>query len=286
MASWASKSTKVLLRVVLTLLLLVVGLDVGIKLAPKLAQRTGDGRRKTVFGPRSPVSRAAQPDWGGARLSFPARSTAGIVDSVSSAVEGDRSKTRTWSGTAGGVVLRQKSGTDYALTLALPASGQPGRSGVFELPSSGHFREQLFPEGLGTRSETLGGFRSCPAPPATDIPLYPWSSCRMQVGRGTACFVGFYTTRDSLEAVRSFYVRTLSRLGWERVTEDEGRKTEDGRRGLETFAKSNEDRTVVVQLREQDSVTTRIGLVAMSSGTGTRSELPDNSVMSTSNERK
>jgi hypothetical protein len=166
------------------------------------------------------------------------------------------------------------SGSDYALTLALPSPGQPGRSGLFELPSSGHFKKELLPGAADAEA------------PAADIPLYPRSSCRIQVGRGTACFVGFYTTPDSLEAVRSFYVRTLSRLGWERVTEDGGRKTEDGRRVLETFAKSNEDRTVVVQLRKQDSVTTRIGLVAMTSGMGTRSELSDNSVMSTRNERK
>jgi hypothetical protein len=143
---------------------------------------------------------------------------------------------------------------DYALTLALPFRGQPGRSGLFELPSSGHFKKELLP-GAGEAEA-----------PAADIPLYPRSSCRTQVGRGTACFVGFYLTPDSVEAVRSFYVRTLSRLGWERVTGDGGRKTEDGGREMETFTKPGEDRTVVVQLRKQDSVTTRIGLVAMSSG--------------------
>jgi hypothetical protein len=35
---------------------------------------------------------------------------------------------------------------------------------------------------------------------------------------------------------------------------------------LETFTKRNQDRSVVVQLREQDSMTTRIGLVATSEG--------------------
>jgi hypothetical protein len=118
---------------------------------------------------------------------------------------------------------------------------------MFELPSSGHFKKELLPGAADAEA------------PAADIPLYPRSSCRTQVGRGTACFVGFYLTPDSVEAVRSFYVRTLSRLGWERVAAD--------RPGLlETFAKPNEDRTVVVQLRKQDSVTTRIGLVAMASG--------------------
>jgi hypothetical protein len=152
-------------------------------------------------------------------------------------------------------VIRKKPGRDYALTLALPASGQSGQPGLFELPSSSHFRKQLLP-GTGDAEA-----------PAADVPLYPRSSCRIQVGRGTACFTGFYLTSDSVEAVRSFYVRVLSRLGWQRVTVD--------REGLlETFAKCNEDRTVVVQLRKQDSVTTRIGLVAMTP------EIPDR------NERK
>jgi hypothetical protein len=87
----------------------------------------------------------------------------------------------------------------------------------------------------------------------------------MQVGRGTACFVGFYLTPDSVEAVRSFYVQSLSRLGWQRVTA--------GRTGfLETFTKRNENRAVVLQLRKQDSMTTRIGLVATTSGSPDRSE--------------
>ncbi len=151
-----------------------------------------------------------------------------------------------------------ESPPDYALTLTLPSSGQPSRSGLFELPSSAHFRKQLLP-----------GAKDAEAP-AADIPLYPQSSCRMQVGQGTVCFVGFYLTSDSLEAVRSFYVRVLSQLGWQRAMPSplaplpmgEGK----GVRVLETFAKPNEDRTVVVQLRRQDSVTTRIGLVAMASG--------------------
>lgn len=246
---------KVLLRVVLTLLLIVLGLEVGIKLTPRLASWTGDGRRETVSGRRSPVSpaRAAQPDWGGGHLSFPASSAAGIIDSVRTASAEGPLKTQAWSGPAGGVVLRQKSGADYALTLASSAPGQPGRTALFELPSSGHFRKELLP-GDGDAEA-----------PAADIPLYPQSSCRTQVGRGTACFVGFYLTPDSVEAVRSFYVRVLSQLGWQRVNA--------GRPGLvETFAKGNEDRTVVVQLRRQDPATTRIGLVAMTSGSPDRSE--------------
>ena len=149
---------------------------------------------------------------------------------------------------AGGVVLRQKSGADYALTLALPAPGQPGRSGLFELPSSSHFKEQLFPEGMGTAEA-----------PAADIPLYPQSSCRMQVGRGTACFTGFYLTPDGVGS-GPLILRSGPWSAW--LAAGYGRP-----RGLlETFAKGNEDRTVVVQLRKQDSVTTRIGLVAMTSG--------------------
>jgi len=243
----------VLLRVALILLIAAAGLMVGITVAPRLASWTGDGRRGTVSGLRSPVSRAAQPDWGGGRLSFPAGPAARIVDSVKAASGADASKTRTYSGPVGGVILRQKPGGDYALTLAMPSPGRPGRTAVFELPSAGHFRKQLLPRAGEAEA------------PAADIPLYPQSSCRTQVGQGTACFVGFYLTPDSIEAVRSFYVRVLGKLGWQRVTA--------GRPGLlETFAKRNEDRVVVVQLRKQDSVTTRIGLVATTSGSGNRSE--------------
>jgi len=235
----------VLLRVVLTLLLVITAVAVGIRLAPRLA-RFGAGPGALTRG-------TAQPDWGGGRLSFPVGSAAAVVDSVGTAPGDDAARTQTFSGTSSGAVLRQKSGADYALALVLPSRAQLGRCGLFELPSTAHFRRQLLP-GAGDAE-----------PPAADIPLYPQSDCRTQVGRGTACFVGFYLTPDSVEAVRSFYVRALGKLGWHRVTA--------GRPGLlETFAKSNEDRVVVVQLKEQDSVTTRIGLVAMASGSPDRSE--------------
>ena len=235
----------VLLRIVLTLLLVFVGLKVGILLAPKLGIAKGGLRKTPVFlNSQLTIHHSSQPDWGGGSLSFgdvrghDPESNSGF----GSCPRSDKSDIR-----AGGAVIRHKSGADYALTLALPARGQPGRTGLFELPSSDHFKKQLLP-----------GARDAEAP-AADIPLYPQSSCRIQVGRGTACFVGFYLTPDSVEAVRSFYVRVLSQLGWQRVTPD--------RPGLlETFAKRDEDRTVVVQLRKQDSVTTRIGLVAMTSG--------------------
>jgi hypothetical protein len=255
MASWASESVKVLLRVALTVLLVILGLELGIRLAPRLA-RFGASR------PTPATRNSPQPDWGGGRLSFPARTPAGIVDSIEAASSGEvrnpkpqvqNPMTQTWSSPGGGVVLRQKPGGDHALTLALPAPGQPGRSGVFEVPSSGHFREELFP---GTEDVEA---------PAVDIPVYPLSSCRMQVGKGTACFAGFYLTPDSIEAVRSFYVRVLGQLGWQRVTAGDSPQR-DSPRLLETFAKRDEDRTVVVQLRKQDSATTRIGLVAMGSG--------------------
>ena len=237
-----------LLRVVLTLLLVFVGLKVGITLAPRLARIGAGPRALTTAG-----GGTNQPDWGGGRMSFPNRSVAGIVDSARTASQGDSSKTLAYAGPAGGVVLRQKSGADYAVTMAVPSPGQPGRSAMFELPSSGHFRKELLP---GAKDAE---------PPAADIPLYPQSRCRIQVGRGTACFVGFYLTSDSVEAVRSFYVRALGKLGWQRVAA--------GRPGfLETFAKRNEDRAVVLQLRKQDSITTRIGLVATTSGGPERSE--------------
>ena len=241
------KPMKALLRVVLTLLMAFAGLMFGITLAPRLALLMGDGKARPVSGRDSPASRAAQPDWGGGRLSFPDRSAAGVIDSVRAASPGDPASTQIYSGPEGGVVLRQKSDSDYALAMVVPSPGQPGRSAVFELPSSGHFRKELLPEAGDAE------------PPAADIPLYPQSRCRIQVGRGTACFVGFYLTPDSVEAVRSFYVRALGKLGWQRVAA--------GRPGfLETFSKRNEDRAVVVQLRKQDPTTTRIGLVATTSG--------------------
>jgi hypothetical protein len=131
--------------------------------------------------------------------------------------------------------------------MAVASPGNPGRTALFEVPSSNHFRKELLPEDGDAE------------PPAADIPLYPQSRCRMQVGRGTACFIGFYVTPDSVEAVRSFYVRALGKLGWQRVV--------TGRPGfLETFTKLSKDRSVIVQLRKQDPATTRIGLVATSSG--------------------
>lgn len=238
---------KVLLRIVLTVLLVVLAVEVGIKLTPILASWTGAGSRGTVSGFQSPVSSGAQPDWGGGRMLFSNRSAAGVIDSARTASRGDRSVSSTFSGSASGVLLQQKSDSDYALTMAMRSGGGPGRTALFEMPSSNRFRKEMLP-GDGDAE-----------PPAPDIPLYPQSRCRMQVGRGTACFVGFYLTPDSVEAVRSFYVRTLGKLGWQRVAAD--------RPGiLETFTKRDQDRSVVVQLRKQDSMTTRIGLVATSQG--------------------
>jgi len=243
---------KVLLRVVLTVLLVYVAVRAGITFAPRLA-RFGAGRAKLPSSLSAADGRTAQPDWGGGRLSVADRSVASVVDSVRTASGRDSSRTRAYSGPAGGVVLRQKSDSDYAITLAMPSLRRPGRTALFELPSSGHFREELLP-GTGDAQT-----------PAADIPLYPESRCRMQVGRGTAYFVGFYTTPDSIEAVRSFYVRALGKLGWQRVAAS--------RPGyLETFAKRNENRAVLLQLRKEDSTTTRIGLVAMASGRPDRSE--------------
>ena len=239
---------KVLLRIVLTLLLVFVAVKVGLLFAPRLA-RFGAGREATPGMLSAGGDGAAQPDWGGGQLSVSSRSAAGVIDSVKMASGGDRTKTQTFSGSASGVALRQKPDSDYALTLAVASPSRAGRTALFEVPSTGRFRKQLLP-GDGDAEA-----------PAADIPLYPQSRCRMQVGRGTACFVGFYLTPDSVEAVRSFYVRALSKLGWQRVA--------GGRAGfLETFTRRSEDRAVVLQLRKQDSITTRIGLVATCCPTG------------------
>jgi len=255
-------SLRVGLILLATLLVIGAGIALAPGLAPKLRIAKGELRKAPGFlNSRLTIHHSLQPDWGGGNLSFPAGSAAGIFDSFRTAAEGDVRghdpesnsgfgscpQTRTYSGQAGGAALREKSGGDYALALALPSSG------VFELPSTSHFRKQLLP-GAGDAEA-----------PAADIPLYPQSSCRMQVGQGTACFVGFYLSPDSVEAVRSFYVRVLNQLGWERITA--------GRQGpMETFAKRNEDRAVVVQLRKQDSVTTRIGLVVTTAGRPDRNE--------------
>lgn len=234
---------KVLLRVILTVLLVILAVEVGIKLTPSLNSWTG---RRSTSVLQSPVSGGAQPDWGGGRMSFSDRSAAGVIDSARTAANGDRMSPQTFSGRASGVLVRQKSDSDYALTMAMRSSGGSGRTVLFDMPSSGHFRKEMLPADGDAE------------PPAKDIPLYPQSRCRMQVGHGTACFVGFYLTPDSIEAVRSFYVQTLNRLGWQRVASN--------RPGVvETFTKRNQDRSVVVQLRKQDSVTTRIGLVATAS---------------------
>lgn len=238
---------------VLLAAVLVVGAGIALGLWRGHVPRTGVTRAQVTTDksrrPRSPVG----PDWGGGSLSFRAGSEAEILDSVRVAAGEDSLKTRVYAGPAGGAALREKSGGDHALALAMPSSAQPGQSGVFELPSTEHFREQLLP-----------GARDAKAP-AADIPIYPKSNCRMQVGRGTACFIGFYLTPDDVEAVRSFYVRALSRLGWQRVTSD--------RQGfLEAFTKNSEDRTVAVQFRRQDSLMTRIGLVATTPGHHDRSE--------------
>ena len=236
---------RVILRVVLILLVAVVAVEVGVRFAPRLAGLgAGPGARRLMS---AGGAGAAQPDWGGGRLSFASHTPAGLVDSVKMASRADQSRTQTFSGRSGGVLVQKKSDSDYALTMAVASPGNPGRTALFEVPSSNHFRKELLPEDGDAE------------PPAADIPLYPQSRCRMQVGRGTACFIGFYVTPDSVEAVRSFYVRALGKLGWQRVV--------TGRPGfLETFTKRNEDRSVFVQLRKQDSATTRIGLVATSSG--------------------
>ena len=243
---------KVLLRIVLTLLLVFVAVKLGLTFAPRLA-RLGAGRGTMPGMLSAGGSGAVQPDWGGGRLALSDRSAVGAIDSVKMASGADPSKTQTYSSPAGGVALRQKSGADYALTMAMPSPGKPGRTALFEVPSSGHFRKELLPEEADAEA------------PAADIPLYPQSRCRMQVGRGTATFIGFYLTPDSVEAVRSFYVQALGKLGWQRVAA--------GHPGfVETFTKRNADRAVVLQLRRQDSMTTRIGLVATTSGSPDRSE--------------
>jgi hypothetical protein len=203
---------------------------------------------------------APSPDWGGGNLSFPSGSAADIVDSVRTASDittgaGTHPRSLAYSGQGVGVVLRPTGAghKDYAVTLALPSSREPGRTGLLELPSSDHFRRELFPDSGDAQA------------PAADIPLYPGSSCRTQVGQGSDYFVGFYLTPDGIEAVRAFYVRALGRLGWQR--------TPSAPPGfLETFAKPAEGRMVIVQLREQDSATTRIGLVAMTQTSPNRNE--------------
>lgn len=238
------RALNVVLRVVLIALLAVVAVEVGLRFAPRLA------RLGTEPGTLSAAENgAAQPDWGGGRLSFANHSASGLVDSIKSAAPGEPSRTQTFSGRHSGVLLRQNSDSDYAVALAMGSRAEPGRTALFEVPSTGRFRKELLPADGDAE------------PPARDIPLYPQSSVRMQVGRGTATFIGFYLTPDSVEAVRSFYVRALTRLGWQRLAADSPGF-------LETFTKRNEDRAVVLQLRRQDSMTTRIGLVATGCPTG------------------
>jgi hypothetical protein len=253
------RPSHLLLRIVLTLLLVLVGLELGIRFAPQLRIAKRElSKASGLLNSQLTIRRSLQPDWGGGSLSLP-NDSARRADVRGHDPESNRGfGSCPQSDNSGilakaGVAIRKKPGRDYALTMAVPVSGQPGRTGRFELPSANHFKTQILP-GAGDAEA-----------PAADIPLYPQSSCRMQVGQGTACFTGFYLTPDSIEAVRSFYVRALSRFGWRRVTAD--------RAGfLETFAKPNQNRTVVVQLRQQDSATTRIGLVATFTGSPVQDE--------------
>jgi len=233
---------RVILRVVLILLVAFVAVEVGVRFAPRFAQLGASPRLLTAGGAGS-----VQPDWGGGRLSFAGHTPTGLIDSVKMASKVDQSQTQTFSGRKGGVLVQKKSDSDYAITMAVASPRNPGRTALFEVPSSGHFRKELLPDDRDAE------------PPAADIPLYPQSHCRMQVGRGTTTFIGFYLTSDSVEAVRSFYVRTLGRLGWQRLPADQPGP-------IETFTKATKDRSVILQLRRQDSTTTRIGLVATSSG--------------------
>jgi len=242
---------KVLLRVVLIVLVAVAGLLVGIRLTPRLTRVASRPDAPSALG--AIPGRATHSDWGGGQLSFADAPAGSVIESVKLASGKDTLRLQTYAGSEGGVVLQQKPTGDYALTLALPCPDRPGRCGVFSLPSTNRFQKELLP---GPQDAER---------PAPDIPLYPRSVCRTQVGRGTNCFVGFYLTPDSVEAVRSFYVRLLGKLGWQRVaTRKPG--------PVETFAKNSEDRMVVVQLRRQDPATTRIGVVAMTSGRAGRRE--------------
>ncbi len=245
------RTLKAVLRVALIVLVAVLVLEVGIKFGPRLA-RLGTGRAM-VPGTLRAGQGAAQPDWGGGRMSVSNRPASGVLDSVRMSSEENKQSEQTYNSPAGGVVLRKKSDSDYAVTMAMRSNRQPDKSAVFDLPSTGRFRKELLP-GSGDAQQ-----------PASDIPLYPQSECRMQVGRGTACFIGFYLTPDNVEAVRSFYLRSLARLGWQRVAVEQPGP-------IETFTKRNEDRAVILQLRKQDSTTTRIGLVATTSGSAERSE--------------
>jgi hypothetical protein len=242
------RSLRVILRVVLILLIAAVAVEIGVRFAPRLAQLGASPRLMTAGR-----AGATQPDWGGGRLSFAGHTPTGLIDSVKMASRTGQSRMQTYSGRKGGVLVQKKSDSDYAITMAVASPRNPGRTAMFEVPSTGHFRKELLPTEADAEA------------PAPDVPLYPKSSCRMQVGRGTTTFIGFYLTSDSVEAVRSFYVRALGRLGWQHVPA--------GQPGpIETFTKPNKDRSVILQLRRQDSTTTRIGLVATSSGGSYASE--------------
>jgi hypothetical protein len=250
--------------VVLIVMLAVAVLGIGVAISPILAP----GRQNRQGLSSSSDLRFRQsgntgtekdlPDFGGGTMSFGNRSAEEIIDSAKKAYGDDSLAVQTYAGKGFGVAVRrvtgdtghtagdrgQASDSDYAVTLAFPARSESGATGLFELPSSAQFRKQLFPR--------TGDVE----PPAPDIPLYPGSACVSQFGLGTATFIGFYLTAGSADSVRSFYGRTLGRLGWQRVPARSSGV-------LETFVKSNEDRTLLVQLRDDDSSRTRIGLVAM-----------------------
>jgi hypothetical protein len=237
---------------VLIALVAVLGLELGSRLGPGAsdAQVKGQDAGCRMRDAESRSKKARQPDWGGGRLvTGGKRRPAGGVElrRIGTPPEiAGRGQSPALEAPQPGTVpaISVMSQQDYSLSLAVSGTSEPGRAGLFEVASTARFRKELLP---GTQEADA---------PAEDIPLYPGAGCRTQVGRGTACFVGFYLTPDSVEAVRSFYVQSLGRLGWDRMT--------PGSRGVvETFAKPEQARTVVVQLRRQDQCLTRIGLVAM-----------------------
>jgi hypothetical protein len=192
-----------------------------------------------------PVPDTVSTKWGGGRLAMVDQTPAAATESLRRVLGGDSAGVRSYARGDFGVALAQRSDSDYHFALAMPAPGKTHRTMILDMARASQFRRQLLPDS------------SVVDTPCPDVPLYPGAECRMQVGRSSPSFIGFYLTRDSIEAVRTYYIRELGRRGWRRMV-----PKQPG--ALEVFAKEKESRSVLVNLRRQDDSLTRIGLTVTS----------------------
>ena len=238
-------------------IILIAGLAiVFLAVAPAVSDRLGflSVKRQTLVRvPGVSANVPIAPAWGGAGLVNAEKSPAALIDSFKRSFGSDSGRVNAYTGSGFGIAFVRNPDSTQGLALALSAGGQAGRSLLLTMPDARQFGKQLFPDSTTTQQ------------PCGDVPLYPGSACRMQIGAGGPNFIGFYLTPDSIEQVRRYYAQEMARRGWRRATRP-------GLVNLEAFVKDDEQRSVLVNLRiEDDSSATRVGLVV--SGPGRPTEL-------------